>query len=157
MKDLGNNPKLGEMVKFFNNILTAFLFGALILGMGGRIWMALSSLVITGTMSFSIGGTLEVILFGGLIGLFSGLVYLLLLRRRIKRRLFEGTFFGLMTFLVLSILPIEGREAIVAYEKVYWFPILLGFSNLFWLFGVATVYGMEKNKVALFFAKKSKT
>ena len=141
------------MVRLLNNLLTIFMAGALVLGIGGRLWMFLTGWILTGDMGFSFSGSLEIILFGGIVGLVAGSAYLWLIKGRMKRPLFEGTYFGLGTFLFLSFIPIQGRLAIEAYERIYWFPIMLGFSILFWLYGVATVYGVSKNYVFLNFSK----
>lgn len=142
------------MARFLNNFLTNFLIGGIVLGVGGRLWMFLTGWILTGEKGFSLGGSLEIILFGGIVGLVAGSAYLWLIKGRLKRPLFEGTYFGVGTFVILSFMPIQSRLALQAYDQIYWFPILLGFSVLFWLYGVATVYGISKNYVFLNFSQK---
>jgi hypothetical protein len=142
------------MVRFLNNVLTIFMAGVLVLGLGGRLWMFLTTLVLTGNAGFSIRGSLEFILISGIVGLVAGSGYLWLIKGRIKRPLFEGTYFGLGTFVVLSFFPIGGRLALGAYDLLTWFPIMLGYSVLFWLYGIATVYGISKNFAFLNFSKR---
>lgn len=142
------------MVRFLNNILTIFMTGVLVLGLGGRLWMFLTGWILSGTIGFSFRGSLEFILFGGIVGLVAGAAYLWLIKGRIKRPLFEGTYFGLGSFVVLSFFPIGGRLALGAYDLLTWFPVMLGYSVLFWLYGVATVYGISKNFVFLNFSKR---
>jgi hypothetical protein len=127
--------------------------GVLVLGLGGKVWMFLTSLVLNDNAGFSLRSTLEFVLFGGIVGLVAGLAYLWLLKGRIKRPLFEGTYFGLGTFVALSFFPIEGRLGVAGYELIPLFLILFGYSILFWLYGVATVYGVSKNFVFLNFSK----
>ncbi len=142
------------MIRFLNNVLTIFMAGALVLGLGGKLWMFLTSLVLSGNIGFNLRDSLEFILFGGIAGLVAGSAYLWLIKGRIKRPLFEGTYFGLGTFVVLSFFPIGGRLALGGYDLMTLFPILLGYSVLFWLYGVATVYGVSKNYVFLNFSKR---
>ncbi len=133
------------MIWFLNKALIAFLVGAVVLGVGGRLWMFLVGWVLADNTGYTLRGSLEVVLFGGIIGLFAGILYLVFVTERLKKRLFEGAFFGLGTFLVVTVLPIDGRMAITAYEPVYHFPILLGFSTLFFLYGVAAVWALNKD------------
>lgn len=120
-------------------IAKAALLGAVVLGAGGRLWMFLVGWVLAGNTNFSISGTFEVIVFGALVGLFSGTAYYFLLRGRIKKPIFEAATIGLGSYLALCLLPIDGKDAIMVYEKAFWFPILLGFAILFFLFGAAVV------------------
>lgn len=142
------------MVRFFNNVLTIFMAGVIVLGLGGRLWMFLTSAVLNGNAGFSFRDTLEFILFGGTLGLVAGLAYLWLIKGRIKRPLFEGTYFGLGTFVAFSFFPVEGRLGVTGYELATLFLVMFGYSVLFWLYGVATVYGVSKNYVFLNFQKK---
>jgi len=142
------------MARLLNNLLTVFMAGVLVLGIGGRLWMFLTGWVLYGNTKFTLGGSLEVILFGGIVGLVSGVAYLWLIKGRMKRPLFEGTYFGLGTFVVLSFFPVQGKLALEDLGLISMFLILLGFSVLFWLYGVATVYGIAKNLVFLNFSKK---
>jgi len=141
------------MVRLLNNFLTGFMAGALVLGIGGRLWMFLTGWVLSGNTGFSMAGSFKVVLFGGIMGLVAGAAYLWLIKGRLKRPLFEGTYFGLGTFVVLSFFPIEGWLALEGLEPISMFLILLGYSVLFWLYGVATVYGVSKNYVFLNFSK----
>lgn len=142
------------MVRLLNNFLTIFMVGILVLGLGGKLWMFLTALVLSGNIGFNLQDSLEFILFGGIVGLVAGSAYLWLIKGRIKRPLFEGTYFGLGTFVVISFFPIKGWLALEGYEPVSMFLILLGYSVLFWLYGVATVYGISKNYVFLNFSKR---
>ncbi len=141
------------MIRVFNNLLTIFMAGVLVLGLGGNLWMFVTGRILAGNPNFSFEAFLEIILFGGLVGLVAGSVYLWLIKGRIKRSLMEGTYFGIGTFVFISFLPVGGHLGIQAFDKIYWLPIMLGYSILFWLYGVATVYGVSKNLSFLNFSK----
>lgn len=61
--------------------LLGLLLGVVILGVGGRILMRIIALAAFGAGGFSVGGTIEVVLAGGLFGALAGLAFPLLPRR----------------------------------------------------------------------------
>jgi len=117
----------------------AGVLGVLVLGVGGRLLMRLIAIVAGGETGFDWGGTVEVIVFGALIGLGAGVFYVPLLKNRFSSWRMEGTLLGLGVFLALSFLPIEGKYAIEAYPEGQWPAIVFSFALLFWLFGLAVV------------------
>jgi len=134
-----------KVKKLLLDSLLATLIGGLVLGIGGRVLMRLVAVFAGGETGFDWGGSFEVVAFGALVGLVSGIFYHLLLKGRFKSRMLESVILGLGTFVILSYLPIEGKYAIEAYKTDIWFPIVAGFALLFFLFGMAVVGFSDKD------------
>ena len=84
---------------------------------------------------FSLGGTLEVILLGGIIGGISGGGYGAMGTFFGPGRLRAGSVFGLFVFGVVLVLPIEGKGAAKGFPDLQW-AVYAIFGALFILFGM---------------------
>lgn len=120
------------------DVLAGLAAGAVVLGLGGRLLMRAIALGFGGAAGFSWGGTVEVVVFGALVGAAGGLAYGLVLRRFVKPPLGRAIALGLGSYLVLAVLPYDAKMAIAAFPQSQWPVILLAFAGLFVLFGLAT-------------------
>jgi hypothetical protein len=88
------------------SLLVGFVVGFLVLGTLSRLAMRILAVGAGRSGEFSLGGTLEVLLLGGLMGLASGPVYLLLHRFLPRRRAPQGLVFGAVFYLAtVALLP----------------------------------------------------
>jgi len=117
--------------------LTGAALGALFLGLGGRIVMRLLALLIARDGDFSVGGSLEVIAYGAIVGSVSGATYAVL---RPHIRVFwwvQGIVLGALTFAgTIATLPPHIAETARPFEGQMTIVLAL-FGLCFALFGLA--------------------
>lgn len=87
------------------------LAGALVLGLGGRLLMAIVVLLAGGQPGFSLGGSFEVLVVGTGYGAGGGLLLLLLLRTGGTRRRSAAALLGVLLFAVAWLTSSVGRGA----------------------------------------------
>ncbi len=83
----------------------------------------------------SFGGTLEVVTFGGILGLIYGLVYQLLYKWLPKSWIYQGLMGGLLLYLALVIIPFDSKNAALGFPNLMVIIHLL-FSLLVLLFAL---------------------
>ncbi len=123
------------MFRFLRHHALAALFAALALGVGARLVMRLISRASNLPGSYSTGGSVEVVIFGGLIGFPAALAFFAL-RQRVKTRLaWPGLAFGGMMFLGLALLPPSSARSAMANTPDPPVTTAVLFLTLFLLFG----------------------
>ena len=120
-----------------------FLAGTLILGMGGRLAMRFISIMAGRSGGFSWGGTLDVVLLGLIIGVLSGGVYGFVGKYGFSSVLLNGCLYGLLLFIVVLILPIDGKGAARGFPEMQ--PaIYFIFATVFVLYGIVLAHFFKK-------------
>ena len=121
--------------RLVRTLLFGGLIGALILGAGGRIVMRLLALLVDRPTGFSLGGTLEVVGYGALLGLGGGL--LKFLSGSVGEGKLGGVFVGLMTYSMANVtLPDHIAETAAPFADQMWLVHML-FGTIFLAFGIA--------------------
>jgi hypothetical protein len=86
-------------------LIVGFALGALLLGLGGRVAMRGVAYLNKATPTFSLGGTLTVVLWGAFAGVVGSLMYGLLVRRLPNRTFARGlTFCTVLVLLTLVVM-----------------------------------------------------
>jgi hypothetical protein len=120
--------------------LAGAMFGALFIGLGGRMVMRLLAVAIAREPAFSFGGSLEVIAYGAIVGLVSGGAFGLARPILPERRWFGGLLLTMITY-AGTILTLPAHIAETARPFADRMPVvLLLFGVCFLLFGLATAY-----------------
>jgi hypothetical protein len=121
--------------RFLRTLFLGAIIGALFLGAGGRLMMRLLALSIDRPASFSLGGSLEVVAYGALLGLGGGLIKFV--SKSVGDGKMGGVFVGLMTYgLALGTLPDHIAQTAAPFADLMWFVHAL-FGATFLAFGVA--------------------
>ena len=124
-------------------IVVGLLGGTLILGVGGRLAMRLISIMAGRSGGFSWGGTLDVVLLGLIIGVLSGAIYGFVEKYGFASTLLNGCLYGLLLFVLILILPIEGKGAARGFPEMQ--PtIYLVFATVFLLYGIVLAHFFRK-------------
>ena len=119
------------------------IFGFLILGIGGRLLMRLIAMLAHVKPDLSFGGTLEVIAFGLLVGLPSGLIFVWIGRFIPGGHLLKGSIYGVLVFLVIVLLPGEAMKAALGFRELL--PVTVAmFAALFTVFGIVLAKTVKK-------------
>lgn len=129
--------------QLWNSVLFGALAGAVILGVGGRIFMRAIAWYHGNPTGFSWGGTAEVVLLGAIIGAASApfIGFLAIGSRWPSIR--TGIVCGLGLYLLILLIPMDGKAAANAFPALL--PgIHLGFGFLFVLFGVIISWKLGK-------------
>lgn len=116
-------------------LVTGAVVGALIIGIGGRLAMRVIALMAGRQGGFSWGGTFDVITLGLLIGLFSGVVYGFVEKKGFSNYVLNGCLYGTLLFVVLLILPIDGKGAAKGFPEMQT-EIYLIFALLLIIYGI---------------------
>jgi hypothetical protein len=120
--------------------LSGALFGALFIGLGGRMVMRILAVAIAREPAFSIGGSLEVIAYGAIVGLVSGGAFALARPILPERHWIAGLLQATITY-AGTILTLPAHFAETARPFADRIPVvLLLFGLCFLLFGLATAY-----------------
>ena len=126
---------MSPAARLFRTLLFGGLLGALILGAGGRLVMRLLAWSIDRPPAFSLGGTFEIIAYGGLLGLGGGLIRYF--SRGVGEGWLGGIVVGLITYgLALGTLPAHIAETAAPFADRMWLVHAL-FGAAFIAFGVA--------------------
>jgi hypothetical protein len=121
--------------RLIRTLMLGATLGALILGAGGRLVMRLLSLSIERPASFSLGGSLEVVAYGALLGLGGGLIKFV--AKGVGEHKRGGVLVGLMTFaLALGTLPDHIAKTAAPFADRMWLVYGL-FGATFVAFGIA--------------------
>lgn len=124
-------------------LLCGLVVGAVVLGVGGRIVMSGIALMGHVTPQWSLGGTVDVIAFGAIVGVVSGLVYVAAGAYLPGPHLAKGLFAGLLLFGVMALIrPPSARSAMAGFTTLTT-PILLMFGVICLIFGVALVVAVD--------------
>jgi hypothetical protein len=121
--------------RFVRTLLLAAILVALILGAGGRLVMRLLAMSLDRPTNFSLGGSMEVVAYGALLGLGGGLIKFV--SKSVGEGKMGGVFVGLMTFaLARGTLP--GHIADTATPFADHMVLVYGlFGTIFVAFGIA--------------------
>ncbi len=109
--------------------------------------MRILSLVVHKEPGFTFGGTLEVIAFGALVGVPSGLVYAFANKYVSIPRFWKGLIYGALIFVVLLIVPFEGKGAAAAFPQELMPVIVAMFAILFIGFGIILALVSSENQL----------
>ncbi|MGH7561499.1 MAG: hypothetical protein ACRENB_10810 [Gemmatimonadales bacterium] len=112
------------MTRPARTIIVATGLGALILGLGGRVAMHLVARLTTGTGSFTVGGTLTVILLGAVSGAAGGA--LLVAARALFRRWPPTT--TITYWAALLTISLRGLKPIDELRLLLFLPLVLAFG-----------------------------
>jgi hypothetical protein len=93
--------------------------------------------------SWSLGGTLEVIGFGALVGMPSGLVWGLVQHTVPGKPLGKGVAYGVLVFLVILLLPIQAKRAAFGFPQLLPVTVAL-FAGLFVVYGMVLARAVER-------------
>ena len=124
-------------------MLLSGVIGALILGLGGRLLMRGVAIMARGTGGFSWGGSLEVVTLGFLIGITAGTGYGLLLKYFQRSPILLGLAFGVFCYLIIILLPIDGKGAINGFPELR-IHVIIAFGLLFLGYGVLTALAVKR-------------
>lgn len=111
------------------------LAGLFVLGIGGRIIMRFIALLAGITPGFGIGGTLEVLAFGLIIGLPSGLIFPFVASYFPGSKFVKGGVYGILVFLTVILLPGEAKKVAFMFPEIFPFTVSI-FLALFLVYGV---------------------
>jgi hypothetical protein len=129
--------------KIAAGLLCGLIVGAVILGVGGRIVMSVIALMGHVTPTWSLGGTLNVIAFGAIVGAVSGLAYAAVRQYLPGPRVVKGLLAGLLLFGAMLLLrPSSARTAMSGFTTLT-VPILLMFGVIELVYGVALAIVVE--------------
>ena len=112
--------------------------GLLVLGLVGRLAMSVTALLAGQALRWSLGGTVDVLLFGLLLGAAAGLAYGALRARLPRPSLLAGAAWGALLFLLLlAVPPPAARSAFGGVSQVGVPAVLALFAAVFLLWGLA--------------------
>ena len=116
-------------------LLGGLITGAAILGLGGRIVMSLIALLGDATPSWSLGGSIDVIVFGAMAGAVVGVIYAVIAPRLPGTPLVKGLVGGLLLIGVMALVPLpSSRSAMAGFDHLR-LPALLLFGVICLIFG----------------------
>lgn len=119
---------------FFGALIGALL-GAFVIGVLSRIFMRILTYYDGRDPSFSWSGSLEVMIYGSLVGCVSGLIYSVLRDEGLARFRMKGLGWGLLTYLItLLTLPSHIAETAAPIGEIMIF-VHFGFGAFFLAFG----------------------
>ena len=122
---------------FAGGAIAGMVLGALVLGLGGRLVMRILALAIARDPLFSIGGSLEVIAYGAIIGMASGAVFVLAHPILPERWWIAGMIMAAVTY-AGTILTLPAHIADTARPFASMMPAVLAlFGMCFLVFGLA--------------------
>ena len=117
----------GWVARAGREVVRGAVLGAIVLGIGGRVVMAIVQHQATGTWSFTVGGSLTVVAMGALSGV-AGAV-LLLLSRAAGRRVSSSRWPEAIVFAALLLLvTLRGLSGSPAPGRWYFFPLVAVFG-----------------------------
>jgi hypothetical protein len=126
--------------KLIVGALAGAMLGALFIGLGGRMVMRTLAVAVAREPAFSIGGSLEVIAYGAIIGLVSGAAFALARSVLPGRRWIGGLLLATISY-AGTIATLPAHIADTARPFADRMPVvLLLFGLCFLLFGLATAY-----------------
>lgn len=130
----------GAVRRFAIALLAGAGVGLVILGVGGRIAMRIIAIVAGQAPGFSVGGTLDVVLVGGMWGAPGGSIALML-ERFVTRRLLRGVVLGAIGFGVAMLTVGRALSGPVAGPRVWPIAVTLC-AALFLAYGIAIVFAV---------------
>ena len=116
-------------------LTTGLITGTVVLGIGGRVIMRLIALIGGLEGGYSWGGTIEVVAVGSIIGIISGAGIGLLRKVGSANGLVMGLVYGALTYLIVLVIPIDGKKAALGFPDLRIVVYLL-FGGLFLLYGL---------------------
>ena len=124
-----------RLVRVFFGALIGTSVGAIVIGVSSRIFMRVLAYYDGRAPNFSWSGSLEVMIYGSLVGGLSGLVYSVLRATGVAKFRMRGLGWGLVTYLTtLLTLPAHIAETAAPFSEIMVF-VHLGFGVFFLAFG----------------------
>jgi hypothetical protein len=117
-------------------LLAGAASGLVLLGAAGRMAMSGLALLAGQPLRWSLGGTLEVVAFGGLLGAPLGALYALLRRRAGRPSLVLGAAYGLLALAACVAVPPPAARSAFTGSGSPWLPVLALFGLVFAGYGV---------------------
>ncbi|MGI9551192.1 MAG: hypothetical protein ACR2MT_08340 [Aurantibacter sp.] len=124
-------------------LISGLVAGMLIIGMGGRLAMRIIALLGGQQGGFSWGGTLDVVAFGLITGAISGVIYGMIEKYGFSTKLLNGGLYGILLFVALLVLPIEGKGAAKAFPDLQ-LSIYLIFGVTLIVYGIILAYAYKR-------------
>jgi len=134
---LKSTPKI--LINIIIGLFSGLISGTLILGVGGRLMMRAMAVIGGLTGGFSWGGSLEIVILGSLIGLCSGTFLGISFPFSFQNKLIWGLLHGILAYLMILILPIDGKGAAQGFPELQ-LTIHILFGGLFLLFGIGMAF-----------------
>lgn len=113
--------------------------GTVIIGIGGRIAMRGIAILAGVPGGYSWGGTLDVVAFGLITGIISGVVFGLVEKYAFTNHILTGLLFGVLVFVCLLLLPIDAKGAARGFPELQG-EIHLIFGGLLLIYGMALTF-----------------
>jgi hypothetical protein len=109
-------------VELVRDLVRGGVFGAIILGMGGRLLMRVIAHMEGRVPGFTVGGSLTVVFMGTVAGLFAGLIYFLL------RRFVQGLWLRTFAFIVIcELVSWRGVHGLLPLPQAMFMTLALAF------------------------------
>lgn len=122
---------------FVRSALVGTAAGGLLLGGGGRLAMRGVTLLAGSRPGFSVGGTLEVLAFGAIVGAVAGALYPWVRRVLPAATVVRGLLLGILTLVALALLRVPSVVRSASGFPNLQVEVLLVFLPTFLLFGLA--------------------
>ena len=126
-----------RLKKIALGLICGLIVGAAILGVGGRIVMSVIALMGNLTPTWSLGGSVDVIVFGALVGAAMGLVYVFVQKYLPGPRLVKGLLAGLLLFGTMALIRPASAQSAMAGFTTLTIPVLLMFGTICLIYGAA--------------------
>ncbi len=136
--DLAGVASTTVLRRLIVSYLSSSLLGAMVLGMGGRLIMRIIAHMGAVPSGATVEGSLEVIAFGGLVGLVTGFLYTFIVMVLPRPMFFKGILVGLLLYGALLVLPIDSKLAARGFSDII-IPVHLLFGGLCVFFGMILV------------------
>ena len=138
----------------FVGSLAGTLSGILCLGLGGRIAMHTIGRIADKLDGFSFAGSMDIVLFGALIGAPAGVVYVLLRNRLSAWKILRDLTAAFLTYTVTIVaMPSRFTERALSFDQLLT-PVLMIFGACFLIFGIVLELSVARG---LAFLSRAKT
>ena len=124
-------------------LLSGLIIGAVILGIGGRIVMSVIALLGDVTPTWSLDGSIDVIVFGTLAGALIGVIYALAASHLPGSPPVKGLLTGLLLIGGMALLPPPSAQSAMAGFDNLDLPVLLLFGVVCVAFGAALAVAID--------------
>ena len=131
--------------KLVVGLLAATTSGILCIGLGGRIAMHIIGRLADKLEGFSFAGSMDVVLFGALIGAPAGIVFVLLWNRMGAWKFLRGLTAGFLTYAVTIVaIPSRFTELAMAFDQLL-IPVIMIFGACFLFFGIVVEHNVARS------------
>ena len=126
-------------------LIAGIMVGIVVLGLGGRLLMRLIALIGGLTPGISLGGTLEVVAFGGITGGFAGITYGFIHAILPKNSWLKGIAFGLLIYGFLLLIPFDSKMVANGFPQLKLLIYIL-FGALCLLYGLLVIPAIHRTE-----------